>query len=90
VVEYLVPADVAEAAAAMKGYSTTRIDGIPVLMYPQDEGGPGSIEFHLRTANSNAVTIAVIGNKDLSDLEAVSESIVGQWLNANPVAASSG
>lgn len=67
------------AVSQDEGYSTGTIDGIPVLVYPHDKSGPGSVEFNLGTANSDALTIAVIGNMDTADLETVAESIIAQW-----------
>ncbi len=76
-----------EIAASQHGYySTLTIEGIPVLTEAAGDTGSGWIEFNLGTENADALTIAVIGNRDASDLESVAESIIKQWIADHPPA----
>jgi hypothetical protein len=59
--------------------------GIPVRVssYSADSG-PGSVEFNLGTSNADALTIVVLGQTDIAELEGVAGSIIARWLAGNP------
>lgn len=92
--QQMVSQDASDPSSSI-GMSTDIISGVPVLVIPQDiensanptgEHNPGSIEFQLGTANSNAITVRVQSRLSTSDLESVASSIISQWEQANPSA----
>ena len=75
-----------EIAASQHEYlSASAIEGLPVLIESDGKrAGPSSIEFNLGTENADALTIAVIGNYESTELLPVAASIISQWAADHP------
>jgi hypothetical protein len=65
------------------GMTAVTVSGVPVLLAPQGEGGPGEADFYLGTTNADSQEIVVVGRVPAASLMAVATSVIAKFQAAN-------